>query len=474
MMGKKSKQFELVKNTIVIFFSKFCTQFISFFLIPVYTKFLNTSDYGYIDLVQSYVALMVPILLLRMDSAVFRFLIDNRSDEKNKSKIISTSIYMCFIEISICITISLIINYFINIKYFTYIILNIITMAIFTILLQVSRGLGKNNDYAIASIICGLLNVLLTTVLIIFFNMDAYSILIASSIGNVLASIYLAIKNNVFHLFNKENVDKDKLKEMLKYSLPMIPDGLSWWMVNVSDRTIISFMIGDSMNGVYAVSSKFANIIQSFSGVFNITWQESASVHINEDDRDTFFSQVLDNSLRIFSSISVIILIFLPLVFNAMVGEKYRAAYFYIPVLLLGNIFNALSNVLGGAYIAKKITKKVAKTTMLCALVNIIINIIFINKFGLWAASISTLIAYVFLFIYRFIDIKKFVVFKINIRTLLLALISLLIVSILYYVRTFYSILINLLFGLIVIVLLNKNNIKSVLLFLKSKIVKER
>ena len=471
-MGKKSKQFELIKNTLVIFFSKFCTQFISFFLIPVYTKFLNTSDYGYIDLIQSYIALVVPILLLRMDSAVFRFLIDARNNEKNKSKIISTIIYMCFIQIFICVLISSIINYFFSIKYFAFIMINIITMSIFTILLQVARGLGKNNEYAIASIICGLVNVSLTTILIIFLNMDSYVILIASSVGNVLASLFLVAKNKIISLFNSDNVDKEKLKEMLKYSLPMIPDGLSWWMVNVSDRTIISLMIGDSMNGVYAISSKFANIMQSFSGVFNITWQESASVHIDEDDRNLFFSQVLDNSLRIFSSTSILIMIFLPLIFNVMVGEDYRATYFYIPILLIGNVFNALSNVLGGAYIAKKITKEVARTTMMCALVNIVINLIFINKLGLWAASISTLVAYIFLFVYRLIDIKKYVVFKINSKTLLMVIISSLVVSILFYIRTYYTIIINLIIGLSMIYILNKNNIKSILIFIKNKLIK--
>ena len=71
-----NKNKELIKNTIIIFVGKFCTQFISFILVPIYTNYLITSDYGYIDLIQTYITLLVPILLLRFDSGIFRFLIE--------------------------------------------------------------------------------------------------------------------------------------------------------------------------------------------------------------------------------------------------------------------------------------------------------------------------------------------------------------------------------------------------------------
>ena len=68
-----SKGRELTKNTLIIFIGRFSTQFISFILIPFYTRFLLTSDYGNIDLIQTYISLIVPILILRFDSAIFRF-----------------------------------------------------------------------------------------------------------------------------------------------------------------------------------------------------------------------------------------------------------------------------------------------------------------------------------------------------------------------------------------------------------------
>ena len=75
-----NKKAELVKNTIIIFLGKISTQFISFFLLPLYTTYLNTGDYGTIDLIITYVSLLVPVLTLQQEMATFRFLIDCRND----------------------------------------------------------------------------------------------------------------------------------------------------------------------------------------------------------------------------------------------------------------------------------------------------------------------------------------------------------------------------------------------------------
>ena len=70
----KKKQF--AKTTIIIFFGKVCTQLISFFLLPLYTAYLATAEYGLVDLIQTYVTLLVPIITLELEMSIFRYLID--------------------------------------------------------------------------------------------------------------------------------------------------------------------------------------------------------------------------------------------------------------------------------------------------------------------------------------------------------------------------------------------------------------
>lgn len=77
---------EYIVNTITLLIGKFSTQFVSFLLIPLYTRLLIASDYGFIDLVQTYITLFVPIFTLKLDSATFRFLIDCRKEDKKKKE----------------------------------------------------------------------------------------------------------------------------------------------------------------------------------------------------------------------------------------------------------------------------------------------------------------------------------------------------------------------------------------------------
>ena len=116
---------ELVKNTIIILIGRVSTQLLSFFMMPLYTHYINTSDYGYVDLIQSYIALIVPIIILRFDSAVFRFLIDAREDKKEKNNIITNTFLVFIVQIMIFVILFLVLSRFFKFEYLIYIILNV-------------------------------------------------------------------------------------------------------------------------------------------------------------------------------------------------------------------------------------------------------------------------------------------------------------------------------------------------------------
>ena len=347
-------------------------------------------------------------------------------------------------------------------------------MSISSILLQMVRGIGKNIDYSIASIIAGISTIILNIIFIIGLGLDGSSILYATAIANLLCSLYLIFRNKTYKLINIKNVKKKKFKDMLKYSLPMIPDGLSWWIVNVSDRTIITFILGTAANGIYAISSKFSNILSSLYQIFNMSWQESASLHINDNDNSEFFTGVLDNIYRIFFTICVLLLVMMPFIFKIFIGEEYQSAILYIPPLLLGNLYNATANVLGGVYIAIKKTKYGARTTVMAAIINILINVILINKIGLFAASISTLISYIILTIYRYIDVQKYVKIKADSKLIVITTLYFIVCLIIYYYNNILFNVLSLLICILVSYILNKNNIKKIYHRLLEKIKERR
>jgi O-antigen/teichoic acid export membrane protein len=289
------------------------------------------------------------------------------------------------------------------------------------VLIQVLRGLGKNKEYSVSSIITGITSIAVNTLLIIKYGYKANSIFIASSISNTIVIVYVVLTTKLYKYLSIKEINKNTIKEILNYSLPMIPNSLSWWIVSVSDRTIISIILGTALNGIYTVSCKFSNILNSIFGVFNMSWQETVSVHINDQDRNEFFSKMINRLFILFSSISLLIMLALPFVYNILIGKEYLESYKYIPILLYANSWYVLSSLLGGIYIGLKQTKKIANTTIASAIINIVINILLMNKIGLYAACISTLISYLAMSIYRYIDLKKYLNIKISLRNIMIS-----------------------------------------------------
>ena len=465
-----NKKKQLAKNTIIIFFGRVCTQLISFFLLPLYTSYLATKEYGTVDLIQTYVTLLVPIITLELEMSIFRFLIDSRKSEKETNKLISNNFFILGISLSIFSILYIIVSSFVTIPYRWLILVDIIVCVLSGNFLQVARGFGKTLDYAISCILTGLTTVISNIILICFVHMQAEGMIISMAFANFMCSLYLFIRLKLYSKINFKIVDFKQIKEMYKYSLPLIPNGISWWIVNVSDRSIISFVLGASANGLYAISNKFPTIISSLTGVFNLSWSESAALHINSSDRDEFFSDITNTVLRLFMALGVGMLACMPFVFPILIDVKYNDAYNYIPFLVLGTVFNVAICLYSQVYLAKKLSKQVASTAIVGAIINILINVIFIKQIGLYAAAISTMISYFVMMIYRHFDLKKYVNIKIEKKLIIESIIIYTFTLLIYYQKSIILHVICLLIVCIYAFITNKDFLKSSYLTVVKKI----
>ena len=456
-----NKKKQLAKNTIIIFFGRVCTQLISFFLLPLYTSYLITSEYGLVDLIQTYITLLVPIITLELEMGIFRYLIDARSSEKDTKKLLSNNFYILTISLLIFSILFIIFTSFVAIPFRWLILIDIIVCVLSGNFLQVARGIGKTVDFSISSVLTGITIVISNIVLIVFMGMQAEGMIISMALGNFICSLYLFLRLKLYSKINFKLVDHKQIREMYKYSIPLIPNGISWWIVNVSDRTIISFILGASANGIYAISNKFPTIISSLTGVFNLSWSESAALHINSRDRDEFFSDIFNTIMKLFTSLGVGMIACMPFVFPLLINKSYNDAYNYIPYLVLGTVFNVAICLYSQVYLAKKLSKQVASTAVMGAIINILINIIFIKKIGLYAAALSTAISYFVMMMYRHFDLKKYVNIKVEkifiIKTLIIFTFSIT----LYYLNNLYLNILNLTVVCIYAYLLNRSFLKS-------------
>lgn len=465
-----SKGKDLAKNTAIVSIGKICTQLITFFLLPVYTAVLSNEEYGVVDLLNTLTSLLLPIVTLQIEQGIFRYLIDCRENNEKQIKLITTIIRFMIIQSIACIVIFLCVSPFIHNEYKYFLMANLLMGIFSSLLLQICRGLGDNATYAIGSFITGAFTVVLNVIFIVTFRWGAYGMLGATAISNFICAIYIFLKRKIYKYIKPKQFDKKILKEIIKYSVPLIPNMISWWIVSASDRTIISAVIGIAQNGIYSAANKFSGVFTTLYSVFNLTWTESASININSEDRDEFFSKILDFVIRFFGCLCLGTIAVMPFAFNILINEKFAEAYYQIPILILGSVFNILVSFVGSIYVAKKLTKEIAKTSIISAVINIFVNIVLIKSIGLYAASISTVIAYALMFIYRWIDVKKYVKFNVN-KILMFALIIMYGVTIFtYYLKNSMISVIVLVIVVVFTIITNLNSVSYLKQIVKDKI----
>ena len=214
--------------------------------------------------------------------------------------------------------------------------------------------------------------------------------------------------------------------------------------------------MGSAANGLYAISNKFPTIISSLTGVFNLSWSESAALHINSPDRDEFFSDIFNTVIKLFTAMGAGMIACMPFLFSIFINAEYNDAYPYIPFLVLGTVFNVAICLYSQIYLAKKLSKQVASTAVLGAIINVLINIIFIKKLGLYAAAISTTVSYFVMMIYRHFDMKKYVNITLEKSLIIKTILIFTIVIYFYYQRNLYLNILSLALAVIYSVLLNR------------------
>lgn len=412
-MEDRSK--ELAKNTFIITLGRVSTQFISFLLLPLYTTLLSNEQYGTVDLITTLVQLLIPVVSIMIDQGVFRYLL-NCETETEKKKTISSAFFLLTATCVIACVVYCIISIFVPNQYKHWLLLILIATTFSNLFLQAARGLKHTRDYALGSFVCSASTIILNVLCIAFLRMGAVGMLAATFAGNAICCMFLFFKLKIARYISVSAIDRNIAKDELKYSSPLVPNQLSLWVMNSSDRLIVTFFLGAAANGILAVSHKFPAIYMTFFNIFQLAWHETGAIHYYDQDRDQFFTDSLKRTLSIFSTLCMGIIIALPIVFNWFVNKAFDEAYYNIPIYLVAFLFNVIIGLLGVVYVATKKTTEIAKTTMAAAVINIIVHLTLIKFIGLFAASISTLVGYGVTMIYRIIDTKKYLKIKYDIK----------------------------------------------------------
>lgn len=459
----------LAKNTFIIAIGTFLPKFSSIITLPIITGGLTKAEMGTYDLISTLVSLFLPVATLQIQSAAFRFLIDVREDEKETKRIITNIISFILPTSLIALTIlylclgnvSPVIRWLICLYFFSDILM-LSTQ-------QIVRGLSDNKLYSASSVTISFSNMLLIVLTISVGKQGLVGVLASITIATTIGLILLLVKGHILSRIDLSLLSKKTLLEMLSYSWPMIPNSLSNWVLSFSDRAVLTAFMGLEANAIYSVANKIPALFTTVQGTFVFAWQENASLASKDSDADTYYAEMFDSIFGILVGIMALLIAATPILFWLLIRGDYKEAYYQMPILFMGMLFSSMASFIGGIYVAHKKTRSVGVTTILAAACNLVIDLVFVHKIGIFAASISTLVSYVFLTIYRMVDVQKFQKVKFNTGRFCLLIALLVLMCAICWIDTVALNVLNIILGCIIAVVVNRKIMKSILLTLKKK-----
>ena len=336
-----NKYSTLKKNTIIFTIGNIGSSLISFILIPLFTNYLTTSEYGRIDFITMLISLLIPIITLNFIEALIRFGVDKEYESK---EVISTIIFSIIPIYGVLLIIFLILIKLdiINNSILGYLGIFFV-VSLYQFLQQYTRVIEKLIIYATSDILYTIIFSVLNVIFIAKFRAGIQGYFTSYIIAYITASIFLIIKAKIYKDIKLSLYNKEYLREFIKYSTPLIPNNLSWWIVNASDRFLIKIFCGYSNLGIYSIANKIPQILNTFYGLFFKAWQISSIKELGKEDTERFYEQIFKYISKAMFTVGICILLGINVIFFIMIGEEFKDAINYVSVLVLAIIFFTLS-----------------------------------------------------------------------------------------------------------------------------------
>ena len=463
-MDNSNKNKYLLKNTIILSIGNFGSKLISFLLVPLYTNIFTTAEYGTIDLIAILTTVIVPLITLNISESVMRYSMDNNS---NKDKILSIGNIMLLFSIIICMLsfpILKMISY--TSQYALLLVVYMTTFISSSIYLCYIRGKEQLFDYSIISIVQTVIIAILNIYFLIVLRIGIKGYIIAYIIAYLVTTLLCIIRGKIFSSIKKTSLDKKLAKEMIRYSVVLIPNSLMWWIMNSLDRVMVTSMISIEANGIYTVSYKLPTIVITLTSIFNQAWMFSAVKEKDSADKETYTNSIFTALFNIVITISLFLLLILKPLMKVYVGKAFFSAWKYTPALIIGTVFLTLGTFISNEYNAHKDSIGFLKSSTVGALINLILNFLLIPIIGVMGAAIATCISYICVYVFRIFDTRKYLKYRVLDKEKIICISLLLISSIVIYIDNYFCYLILLLILLANLIISKKfwfkiiNNIK--------------
>lgn len=198
-------------------------------------------------------------------------------------------------------------------------------------------------------------------------------------------------------------------KEMFKYSIPLVPNSLSWWAISSVNRYIMLAWLGVSAVGIYSATLRIPSILTVLCDIFAQAWLLSALKDYGSDESKRFIRSMHNKYFALLILLTAcIILLAYPLAKILLSGD-FSQYWWVTPYLFISVFYGALVGFLGSIFSSERKNTMQFVSTMIGAIVSILITVLFLNQYGVSVVAISTMVGYYVIWLIRRIAVNKYI-----------------------------------------------------------------
>jgi O-antigen/teichoic acid export membrane protein len=367
-------------------------------MLPIYTRYLSPSDYGYMELLLITSSFLFMLLQMGMGSAIFRsVLYDPQSDRKI---LVSTAFFFLLITSFI----SCLFLYFFsrNISGLIFgsdratVLLKILFATVFlnmfsVIPLAYLRMHDRSVRFSIFAGIGFLVELSLNILFVVVLRKGVQGVITAALIkSGFFIIVYLAVirKNLVLRFSLKE------LKEMLGFGLPLVPAGIALTILTISDRYFLQYYSSLEEVGLYTLGYRIGMFLALVVGAFQTAWPSIMFSVAKEENAESTYARIFTFYLLVVSFLALSVSLFAREIVTIIGTEEFASASRVVPLIVVGYVFLGIYYLTSIGVNLRKKTKYEPLIVGSAALINLVLNYILIPRMGMTGAAVATVISF--------------------------------------------------------------------------------
>lgn len=407
-----NKYQKLASNTLVLAIGQFSSKMLVYVMLKFYTSVLGDAEFGTMNNIITAASLLISIVTLSIADGVLRFALEKNNNGK---MVFSIGINVCIVGCAVLLPFVPIIGFIPMLKGYEWLIF----IYVFIGSIKEICGIYVRSRYsvtlfAVDGIITTVSTIVYNLLFLGVFKWGVTGYVIAVALGDLTSILFLNATTRLYRQYRPLRNDKTLRNSMLRYSIPLMPTMIMWWIINASDQFMVEGMVNKQANSIYTFAYKFPNLAAILVGIFSQAWRMSAITERNSRTISNFYSTIFSMLQTImFLACAGIMLILRPMIMPFFGAENFQSAYLYVPLLLGAVVFQSMDNFLSSIYEAAQKTTHALISAGIGAAANIALNIVLIGYMEITGAALATFASYVIVFVYRIIDTRKYLYMKV-------------------------------------------------------------